>query len=1706
MFKPSAKSKEIQELLGINYVLHGRDPKHGLDCYGALKEVYRILNIDLPDRDKIYSAEEGGKNWIKLKEPEDYAVAIIDTGKILHAGVVIPDFENDKKSYFLLHATMDSGITLERLPQVKNILYYVQYKEGSGEINLPEVEKGWRDILGLIVSVASIFVPGMIGLHGIAAALTSIAISTIGGMVINKLCPLKTPETPTVGGYSGVLGESNAYSWNGAVNSRKQGTIKSQILGTMLVGGQVLSEHVWTSGMGIDYLDILLSPSNGLVSDISKIYLNDTDITNFPEAFYEKRVGSDFQTPIQFFYEYYTQYPSQILVPYLSSVELDAKATVIAVKDIAANVFSFSITAPSGIYYTDQNNKLLPGSVQYKIQGFYDAGAGLAWNDLKVPFLTTPSYTVIHRIGTGFYHADDPAKTNMFRLKNTPTAGTKNYINFMGRHLQKGQNFILYTKVGGIYRTLYCTEASPDMTKWVASYAYSYEARVLGANGKSYSATYAAYMSSGTTEPDWTTAEDPGSIVIDHPGATQITWEEDEAWLVFKAYSDSSRTTPYTTIPDSGATVEYYLYSDAAVSPSPANEKFSRYTTLGFRTDFVAGGGTTLLINSIKFKLRAFSSIDNAPAYYWLRFKVWIRDTGSTVWKLVNIYEAGDYNTPGYAYYDKEVTVDIPIYDSSKNYDVTVEVSDCAFIPGTLDLNCNIFSIEDLSIEWIATDLTDTSPTQTFTITGDGNIPSTQVSQSIKIYTDNHSGITKFRLYRITPESLNTSTQNKIYLKYYNEGYAPYKFTNPASEDNAFSYPNNALLGLRIKATDRLSGSKPTITMLVSSPPVVIPTTSIAFIKSDLPTPVPDTSDRVVFGTPIRKLQRVILDSVIADPVYPAKDNGRWLVLMGSYYTGYADGNHVLSKPSYKVATWEAFDPLDLVLLHFNGLSTWLDNTGYTGFVPGVPFYTHNNSQRSVARMKFDDSSMYNPDNSSYLTTGGDIDLTLGTDDMLLELWIRPDASMIGTAFSLLEQNVADANNYWKFGYDGTKIFFIQKDGGGTTINKSFAYTVVANTWVHLVFTRFDANTIKFYINGVSQNFTGAGSAGFSFGFNKTLQIGNGFVGYIDEVRISNKTYFYDNFPVETMRYIGGGENMFYLEAHGIDLYSITNYPTRGEIYHFLASTCVNDSLAWNIAKLLISGSRGRITEAQIDWTSFLTFDTWNEDTTTWDGTDTPISAETRNKLNACIDYQVDLWKLCTGLALLGRGYLHVTADGYYKIMIDKAGTSLLVFGEGNSKECVTDYIPKLGRKNVLTASFVNVQSGYQQEDISMEDIQGTEVPDIQSLGMQVGVTSRNQLQRQLMFLLMQNRNINSAVNFKSFFNSLGVEVGDIPYMQGRSLNDPVGGRCTYNVGTETSTTKLLIRGDGSAGDIRIFDECRNVITPTGNVIYSSENHLFAEDDTSLRVLPMQGLSIPDSDAFYFGTNDWTIDFWVNFAENRTGIGEIDIFKQEQDANNYFKIYFLGTGIGFKLVIGGVTKANYNFILGVQTLDTWYHFAVTRVFADLDLYLHLDGIKQTWNVLMALGNYSIPNLSSVIDLLKFDENAGIAFFADLRITKAEAKHTSLDFTVVTEHLQMPNVVVDQEIDPVDATTTYLLKIWSNNSSIYSWSGYLYGKTNRFPVPTSFADTGLYECAYVVMKANATKTKYRILEIKRNLTDFTSTLSGLEYADACYVHD
>jgi hypothetical protein len=283
--------------------------------------------------------------------------------------------------------------------------------------------------------------------------------------------------------------------------------------------------------------------------------------------------------------------------------------------------------------------------------------------------------------------------------------------------------------------------------------------------------------------------------------------------------------------------------------------------------------------------------------------------------------------------------------------------------------------------------------------------------------------------------------------------------------------------------------------------------------------------------------------------------------------------------------------------------------------------------------------------------------------------------------------------------------------------------------------------------------------------------------------------------------------------------------------------------------------------------------------------------------------------------------------------------------------------------------------------------------------------------------------------------------------------------------GGNDSYCVLLLHGDeadGTGGDDGIQDSSasNHTITAVGGAVTDNAQGKFNNsiyfDGTD------DYLTVPDHANWYFGTGDFTIDFWVRPTDNDCGI-----CGQYEDENNYWMFRLLvTTGSGavtdFKVVSGGVTVARYATSAGdTITLNSWQHVELScrRSGGGVNVFLFINGVSQALTEIVAMSTNEVPNLNAVLEVGGAYNHTELmkGWLDEFRISKGVARHTT-DFSVPdAPYLENPHYFLVGSPRPLQGIKLY---INSGNPVASVLTGKVWnGRTWNTLTLTDYTDTG-----------------------------------------------
>jgi hypothetical protein len=194
------------------------------------------------------------------------------------------------------------------------------------------------------------------------------------------------------------------------------------------------------------------------------------------------------------------------------------------------------------------------------------------------------------------------------------------------------------------------------------------------------------------------------------------------------------------------------------------------------------------------------------------------------------------------------------------------------------------------------------------------------------------------------------------------------------------------------------------------------------------------------------------------------------------------------------------------------------------------------NAQVDTAQSKFGGASALFDGTGDYLTFSQSSDLTLGTNNFTVEMWVRPNntAAQYQPVFSL------DGNGYPLVLFQmtsGVMEGYISTSGSSWDFANVNIGTFTAGNWYHISVVR-NGSTFAWYLNGTqTQTRTSSSSiiAQRSAGRIGTSDSPYYWNGWVDEVRISNSARYTANFTAPTEPFVNDANTVLLIHADGTD-------------------------------------------------------------------------------------------------------------------------------------------------------------------------------------------------------------------------------------------------------------------------------------------------------------------------------------------------------------------------------------------------------------------------------------------------------------------------------------------------------------------------------------------------------------------------------------------
>ncbi|MFH1202244.1 MAG: RHS repeat-associated core domain-containing protein [Candidatus Omnitrophota bacterium] len=220
---------------------------------------------------------------------------------------------------------------------------------------------------------------------------------------------------------------------------------------------------------------------------------------------------------------------------------------------------------------------------------------------------------------------------------------------------------------------------------------------------------------------------------------------------------------------------------------------------------------------------------------------------------------------------------------------------------------------------------------------------------------------------------------------------------------------------------------------------------------------------------------------------------------------------------------------------------------------------------------------------------------------------------------------------------------------------------------------------------------------------------------------------------------------------------------------------------------------------------------------------------------------------------------------------------------------------------------------------------------------------------------------------------------------------NPQGIQNVHSYSSDTNGLKLYLNCNGSDGSRNFIDATGKNVSVYGNAQIDTDQYQFG-GASGLFDGNGDYLSLADSDDWSFGSEDFTIDFWVRFnALPSSGDGATILSQRESTIRWYVTLWNRSGTYEWHFQTSDVSNSIVVVKATTVAIDTWYHIAVVR--DGNNFMIFQDGVQVGTTVASA---DSVPDVAGPLDIGTFNRiDANLNGWLDeLRISKGIARWTS----------------------------------------------------------------------------------------------------------------
>jgi hypothetical protein len=227
-------------------------------------------------------------------------------------------------------------------------------------------------------------------------------------------------------------------------------------------------------------------------------------------------------------------------------------------------------------------------------------------------------------------------------------------------------------------------------------------------------------------------------------------------------------------------------------------------------------------------------------------------------------------------------------------------------------------------------------------------------------------------------------------------------------------------------------------------------------------------------------------------------------------------------------------DDNTVLLLHMSGTngSTFFEDDNGVRLQQSIRAI--GNAQISTAQSRFSGSSLLLDGNGDNLTIGSYDGFAFGTGNFTIEAWVYWTEAGNGDFDQIFNCQIdTSSNRYPALGItDGSKLYYSPNFG---TIGIQDSTNFTKNSWVHVAVSRSSGST-RMFVNGTQVGSTYTDTNNFTLtGVPKigSAPSGSFWIGYIDEVRVSNSARYTTNFTAPSAPFVNDANTVLLVHCDG---------------------------------------------------------------------------------------------------------------------------------------------------------------------------------------------------------------------------------------------------------------------------------------------------------------------------------------------------------------------------------------------------------------------------------------------------------------------------------------------------------------------------------------------------------------------------------------------